>query len=282
MADDSRPGGQASVGRRIAASGRRARHGLGPDHVPRSTDEQLGAGAEEPVDVEQEAAGVGGPQASEEHRSVERHVGLDEHLAGEHDLVELAGRGVAHGLGGVGDELAPPLRRSHGPYRHLPGERAEARRATGVHSVPASTSGASAAPIVVTHRVPSSARPHTTSGMTSSVVGIRAEGERAEGHRARAGDADGIVDLDGRQRLVDGVDGDPRRHAAAGEPDARPFEQQAVGAGQLEQVEVVVDPTRAGDERGHGASGSRRAVTSWAIPTDSSVRSTSVKPALRS
>ena len=93
----------------------------------------------------------------------------------------------------------------------------------------------------MTQRVPSSARPHTTSGTTSSVVGSGTVGERAEGHRAGAGDADLVVALDAGQHGVGLGQRDAGRHATPGQTRAAALEQHAVPAGQREQVEVVVD-----------------------------------------
>ena len=77
----------SGVGVGIGAPGSGAGHRLGPHEVAVAADEQLRAGAEEPVDVEQEAVGVrgraGGARTAARSNGA---VGLDEELAGQHDL----------------------------------------------------------------------------------------------------------------------------------------------------------------------------------------------------
>ena len=121
-----------------------------------------------------------------------------------------------------------------------------------------STAGSSGAPspagpIVVTQRVPSSARPHTTSGMTSGAAPSRPERQGAEGDGTGAGDAHLVVDRDRGQGVGRVGDRDVRRRRAApGHAHPATLQEDPVGAGQRQQVEVVVDPSGAGDERRGG------------------------------
>ena len=141
---------------------------------------------------------------------------------------------------------------------------------------PAAGTSTAPAPIVVTHRVPSSARPQTTSGTTS--VGA-AHDERRKGRAPKAtgpqpGQADLVVDGDAGEGLVDLGDGRPQGDAPTGQPDPPALEQHAVGPGAGEQVDVAVEPAGRGGEVSHAVP-----TSSWLMPPDSRRRSASGKPA---
>ena len=186
VADESSP-----AARRESAAGSPPRGAVPAIGWARTTspdppDEQLRAGAEEAVHVEQEAAGEGRPQAPQEDGRVEGHVGLDDDLTGQHHLVEGTGVGVAHGLGGPGDQLAPPLGRPHRPHGDLPGQgsggdhgwRAQGRGVDRRCVAGSDGRHPSRAVVVPTPR-------HLRDHQLARLVG--AERERAERHRSRAG-----------------------------------------------------------------------------------------------
>jgi len=80
--------------------------------------------------------------------------------------------------------------------------------------------------------------------------------QRAERHRAGAGHPDLVVDLDGvqhamyggrRRSRVAGGHGHPQHLAPTGQPGPTAQPQDPVGAGKLEEVDIVVESPRPGD-----------------------------------
>ena len=132
--------------------------------------------------------------------------------------------------------------------------------------------GAPIGPTVVTHRAPSAVRP-TTSGGHDDLAGLRArEGQRAERDRPAARKPDLVLGTDRSEHLGRLFEREACRDAAPGEAGAVLFEEEAVRSRDREEVDVGVEPDRAGDHR-------RVPVRSWAMPPDSNVRCASGKPA---
>ena len=73
---------------------------------PATDTSSSGLAATNAADAHDVAARVGGPQALEHGQAVDRPVGGDVDLAGQHDLVEGA---AGHRLGRPLDQVAPPL-----------------------------------------------------------------------------------------------------------------------------------------------------------------------------
>ena len=92
-------GGQRGVRRRI----RRAAHGAGEhtrgDVVAGAAHEHLGSRADKSVDHEGPARGIAGGQTGEQVTRVDGRGRRDDDVAGENDLVELAGVDATHRLG---------------------------------------------------------------------------------------------------------------------------------------------------------------------------------------
>ena len=128
--------------------------------------------------------------------------------------------------------------------------------------------------MVVSHRVPSSARPTTTAGTTSSLgaPGVNGRDPKATGpHRGSATSSSASMAASAAATERAAAAGSP-----PGEPGAAPLEQHAVAAGERQQVDVGVEPAGPGHEGRHDALVARM---SWAIPPESRRRSTSAKPA---
>ena len=129
------------------------------DEAAFAAHQQLGGRAEEPVDVEGPAGGVGLGEAPQRPAHVDVLVGGRHEVAREHDLLEVAGVDPRHG---VGDDPHPLL-----AVAGAVGE----RTSRGAGGTAAATRGTSWTPIasvetVVTHAT-SPRRPTTTSGTTS-------------------------------------------------------------------------------------------------------------------
>ena len=95
-----------------------------------------------------------------------------------------------------------------------------------------------------------------------------------------------LVDGTGCGRRITARHRDPKGDPPSGEAGTPPQPQAPVLAGHLEQIDPLVHPARPGHERdrrrAHQSGRARVAVMSWAIPADSSRRSTPTRPAARS
>ncbi len=257
-------GGQAGVGAGVAGAGRGAGERMGAHDVADAGHQQLGGRTEVPVDRVQVARPEADAQAAQDRPRVQGTVGLDEHVAGQHDLAQAPGPdGVTGGRHGG----APVVGRSEGvhpePAAGDPGRLARPRVA---------------APEPVDHGVPGGAvgRPSPHLGGDQHLArSVGSEREGGEPDRAAASEADLVVDLDARQRLAGQLCGDPEHRSPGRQPGAVPKEQQAVPPGDVEQVEVA--PAQAAGDAAHHPT--RVAVTSWLMPPDSNRRRTSVNPA---
>ena len=204
----------------------------------------------------------------------------DLELAGEHDLGQLT---RTDALGRCRHRVAPGVRR--------------ARTLRTCTSVGASTSaavvgrvdrvGVAAVPTVVRQRAPSALRPYTTRGTTSVAAASRSKGSAPNATGPEPGVRDLVVGRDRREHLGDtcrrGRSTVRAARCAAPRPmphSSRRGEWNAVTAlarGGLAGIEVGGSrSSRPARRVGHPLP--RVAVISWAIPTDSSVRRTWVKP----
>ena len=101
------------------------------------------------------------------------------------------------------------------------------------------------------------------------------ERQRSERDRAATWQPDLVLGDDRRKALLRVGDRDARRDAGAGEARAVLFEEEAVGAGDGQQIDVGIETHSPGDHR-------RVPVSSWAMPPESATRVASEKPASRS
>ena len=112
--------------------------------------------------------------------------------------------------------------------------------------------------MVVTQRVPSSCADDQLRHDDVAAVGAR-ERQRAEGDRPAAGRPTSSSTSIAASASAASSSGQPGRDATPGQAGAVLLEQEAVGAGDGEQVDVGVEPDGAGDHR-------RVPVRSWAMP----------------
>ncbi len=210
---------ETGIGGGIAASRGGAGHRLGPHDVAAAGHQQLRAGAQEPVDVEQEAPWVGGSEPGQEGGTVDVQVGLDHHLPGQHHLAQAVRSGLPHLLGGPRHQLAPPLRRA----RRSDGE--GAGRAGGTLGWGGTERGdVYGGRVGGTHRGdPAGAvvgsSPHHLRDHEHG-VSIALERQGAEGHRTGPWAAHLVVRFDVRQALVHVAQRDREGYATPGQADA--------------------------------------------------------------
>ena len=294
LLDARRLAARRGVGARVRAAGRRARHRVGAHLVARAGHEQLGTGADEAVEGEEHARRVGGPQLGEHVGPADGRVGFHDELAGQHDLAGgLVAQLVSHrhqrglpvlGRAGTGHREAGGPR----PLRWLPGGRQGGDGVFGGDEVgdpPGAVVGSA----------------HDDAGNHQLTRADRVERERAEGHRPGTGHAHLVVDLDGGQDVVHrgGCGGrvtrrnrEAQRLTLPGQAAAAAGPHDAVGAGELDQVHVGVEPAGPGDQRGGGAAGAHRGTghhsgrsrvpnSSWEIPPENRERLASANPAWR-
>ncbi len=95
-------GGEAGVVVDVAGTRRRAGERMGSNDRPVDLDEQLGRGADEPVDREAVARRERRPQPAQDGVDADRRAGLDADRSGDHRLRE---RPVTHGVPGCGDRI---------------------------------------------------------------------------------------------------------------------------------------------------------------------------------
>ena len=111
---------QLRIRRRVAQPWCGAGHGVRSHDIAVAGHQQLGAGAQEPVDVADVAAGVGGGEPTQHRARIELAVGGDDELAGQHDLSQLT---VAYAVGGLCHEIHPPRRRPASGHVEAGGQR---------------------------------------------------------------------------------------------------------------------------------------------------------------
>ena len=185
-----------------------------------------------------------------------------------------------HDLGGPGHQVAPVL---GGPARLdgvAPGLGAVGAGSLQVGRLAAPGAGADVGDPAGAVLGPA----HDHLGDHQRGAGARRERQGAERHRAGPRHPDLVVGPDGgqrgggragRRRRVARRPVDHQRAPPAGQAGPALLEHDAVVARERHQVDVGVEAPGAGDE-GHER---LVAVTSWAIPPDSSRRSTPAKPA---
>ena len=167
-----RPGRVARV---VAGAADRAGQHARGDQAALAPHEQLGGGAEEPVDVEGPAHRVALGEPAQRPADVDRLVGGRHEVAREHDLLEVALADAAYAVG----HHASPTRRRHRAVGegHLVAVR---RRASGSGS--RSGSGASSSwPITVTHARPPRRADDDRGHDQHAATGVVGEGEAARG-----------------------------------------------------------------------------------------------------
>ena len=276
--------GPALVGVGVAGAGRGARHRLGPHDVADPRHQQLGRGADEPVDA-RSATTPGRASLSRRCSSAGSSgpVELRRELTGQHDLGEFAARRsawwprrpIAHQSSGgstdrIDTDVGTAARSSSSRLRPVdvrrstdggPSAPSVARRAapTGRRSVRGADCGRTAArrtPPGPTRLGLGRSRPRPRSALdVVQDVGHADRGGRATAPGRRCG---------GRRRVPQSCAPGRRERHQVDAPTGGPGSPSAVVG-------------RAGRGQAH-LGGPRVAVSSWAMPPDSSDRRTSVKP----
>ena len=277
----------------VAGAGGGARHGMGPDDLADTGHEQLGTGADHPVDRETHRHGIEVAQTREQGRCIDRLVGLDAQLTGEHHLGQLTRSDTCSRSG---DHVAPLAGGPHAAHRDLGGE---ARRSMRVGPGPLPGVRCPAPPTgrrTLIGRTDVGPPPCALGGAT--VHDRRhdhrrwrraVEGQCAEGDRTGAGGPHLVVVTDLRQSLADpvhvigprGGQVDAQRDSCTPERPSGRAERRDLLAGRgVAGVQVRNSRDRA-QGRGNGVahtSPPRVAVISCAMPTVSRVRFTWVNP----
>ena len=209
------------------------------DQAALASYEQLGRGAEEPVDVEGPAHLVVVGQLAQRPAHVDVGVGRGHQVAGEHDLLQLAGADPADR---VGDDGLPG-----GAAHRAVGEGDVARRGRARLRLEVGQPGQLVLADDRDPRAPAPGADHHAGHHQDAVARVVGEAEAAEADQAGAGDLHLVADHGARGDLLPPVGGvgepvGPRRPAAGGDAPgdhalaaAQPG-HRLVGGEQVEQA----------------------------------------------